>query len=80
MALLFVRLALQTDNYAVVDQTTDARILICRSDGENEQCSASKRLQHFKNLLAITAKFITISIMKDISKPGMLINGNVLLL
>jgi len=42
-ALLFVKLALLTGNFAAVDQTIDAKTHICHFDDENERCSVSKR-------------------------------------
>jgi len=62
----FVRLELLTRNYVAAGPTTDAKIHICHFDDENERCSVSRRLRHFKNLPVITVKSITTSTTKGI--------------
>jgi hypothetical protein len=57
---------LLTDSFAAAGPTTDAKIHICHFDDENERCSVSRRLRHFRNLAVITVKSITTSTTKGI--------------
>ena len=74
--LLFVKLALRIDSFVEAGPTTDAKIHICHFDDENERCSVSRRLRHFRNLSVITPRYTTTSIMKDIKKADRLISKN----
>ena len=47
---LFVKLALRIDSFVEAGPTTDAKIRTCHFDDENERCSVSRRLRHFRNL------------------------------
>jgi hypothetical protein len=69
-------LELLTSNYAAAGPTTDAKIHICHFDDENERCSVSRRLRHFRNLSVITVKSITTSTNKGIFKTDRLISKN----
>jgi len=76
MVPLFVRLDLLTSNYAEAGPTTDAKIHIYHFDDENERCSVSRRLRHFRNLSVIIVKSITTLITKDIFKTDRVTSNN----
>ena len=62
----FVNLVLPIANYVAAGQTIGVKIRICLFDDENVQCNDLRALQLCKNLQAITRKYTTILITRDI--------------
>ena len=73
---VFRKKVLQNDSCAVVERTTDVKTHTCHFDDENGRCKSSKAARRCKFLRRYTAKFIIISITKDISKSDKLISKN----